>query len=232
MFLQCKQLYKFFYLDDIKDHYVTPKPPIVMGEHVHRALDDFYAIPKSERTEKTLHDLLRKSWIRNRGCFGEQEKMWGEKALKMLSMYFLEHKADDDPLYREQYVDTSLGSDLVLLGKVDRIDSSGNDDTLQVIDYKTGKEKDRTHQDTLQLLLYSLLVQQKYKKPVEKASFWYLGTGQEQSIHPTDDDLQAAVIEVEEIAATVNSEEEFLPSPNQFCKNCDFRDICSAYVEE
>lgn len=229
MFLQCKQLYKFFYLDGIKQHYVTPKSPIVMGEHVHRALDALYALPVHERSEERLHRLLRESWIRNRACFGEKEQMWGEKALAMLSRYWSSHRGDPDPFVRERYMDMTVHPDLVLLGKIDRVDSEEGGDALHVIDYKTGKERESTHGDALQLLLYTLLVQHEFEKPVARASFWYLATGTVQSVRATEDDLRAAIMEVEEYADRIAVEKEFAPSPNRHCSSCDFRDICPAF---
>lgn len=226
MFQKCKQLYKFFYLDGIRQEYDTPKPPIVMGEHVHRALEQYYKTPADERSEQVLHNLLRKSWVKNRGCFGDDERSWGQRALGMLSMYYQKYSDEADPIALEEFVDARLQPDLVLLGKVDRVDEVS--DGLHVIDYKTGREKEQTHQGTLQLLLYALLVQQKYKQPVVRATFRYLASGVEHSIVPTEDDLEAAVLEVQEMADAISSEQDFLPNPGDECRFCDFREICPA----
>lgn len=229
MFLQCKRLYRFFYLDGIKEHYDTPKPYIVMGEHVHRALDNFYKLPSKERSEDKLHELLRQSWRLNRSCFTkpDQEKKWGQKALNMLSLYHQSHKHKDTPKYLEQYVDHQVDSSLTLLGKIDRIDEDSKG-ALHIIDYKTGKERASTHLDNLQLIIYTYLVSKKYSQPVSKATYLYLASNTAKDIAPTDDDLEAALLEIKEYAKTIEQEEEFAPNPNPYCKNCDFLSICPA----
>jgi RecB family exonuclease len=231
IFLRCKKEYSFRYIEKLEEHYQIPKPYLVMGEHVHRALDRFYKIPTSQKSQDKLHQLLRESWILNRSCFKndrKKEKLWGQKALNMLSLYYENRfQKDKIPVFLEQYLDFKISDDLILSGKVDRIDEN-SDGSFHVIDYKTGKTQAQNHFDDLQLLVYSFLAFQKYQKPVSRASYWYLASNSDHNLQPTPDDLEACVLEIEDYAQKISSERKFAPSPNPYCKNCDFLEICPA----
>ncbi len=58
-----------------------------------------------------------------------------------------------------------------LVGSFDWIEILPNDN-LHIIDFKTGRSKERS--DSLQLPIYELLAKDNYNKKVEKLSYWYL----------------------------------------------------------
>lgn len=229
MFNNCKQQYKFTYIDHLGDEYKTPKPYLTMGAHVHNALKDFYdQLSVEERTYENAEKLLRKRWIENRKGFAsrEDEAQWGSKALQMLRLFVHRMDVSITPVLLEDYYDSEVNSDLKIIGRIDRADQL-DDGSIHVIDYKTGKyHKDDVQDD--QLILYALIVSANKKEIVSKASYLYLQTWEWHTIDITKERIDAAIDRIQNEVAGILKEKEFLPQPNKYCKNCDFLEICPA----
>lgn len=229
MFGTCAQQYKFTYIDDLAKEYTTPKPYLTMGAHVHNALKDFYELPaEKERTYEELEKLLRKRWIQNRRGFAsrEDEAKWGAKALNMLRLFVHRMDVSVTPTLLEDYYDVEIDENLKILGRIDRADEL-EDGSLHVIDYKTGKyTPDQITND--QLVLYAIIVSANRKSPVTKASFLYLQTWDWYTIDINQDVIDAAIESVRTQVEAIKKEREFAPQPNQYCKSCDFLQICPA----
>jgi len=114
----------------------------------------------------------------------------------------------------------------VIEGYVDRIDDLG--DSLQVIDYKTTKE--RTSKPKLkkdfQMALYQLGVAQAYGKPVSDIGHWYLRMDQEWMVQLSAEELDAvrqrALAVIQGIEAG-----SFEATPGyQTCMWCDYGALC------
>ena len=140
MFQQCPRLYKFHYIDDLKDFYRKPRPYLTMGDHVHAVLKEFSVVPVSERNMPKLEDLLREKWRHNRQGFNDiqDEKNWGEKALNQLRWFAQSQDLSVIPLRVEDFHKIELSTSITLVGKIDRVDQESDGD-LHIIDYKTGK---------------------------------------------------------------------------------------------
>lgn len=227
----CPQQYKYVYVDQIADQYKTARPYLTMGAHVHNALKDFFEIANSEaRTYDRLEELLRIRWKENRSGFADrdEERLYGKKALQMLKVFVHENDLTKQPVLLEDYYDILLSEDLKLLGRIDRVDDEG--EGLHVIDYKTGKP-DTEAFDPLQLTVYALIIQAHLKKPVLKASNLYLQTNLWRTIEPDEAMCEAARERIAEEVARIQNDSEFQPTPNHFCRSCDFIEICPAREE-
>lgn len=233
MFLQCPQKYKFYYIDKLAYQYKIPRPYLIMGEHVHGALKDFFKLPVEKRSLEMLHQRLRYRWKQKREAFLsiEEEKEWGEKALKMLTRFYQNQNIFAKPFRLEERQEVKIGHQIILEGKIDRIDLDEKG-FLWIIDYKTGREPSQNENDTflkedLQLIIYSYIVYKTYKKPVKQASYLYLQTNKLISIEPTPERLIEGLAKVREIIECIMQEKEFQPKVNRFCRICDFIAICS-----
>jgi RecB family exonuclease len=145
-----------------------------MGGNVHSTLADFLGIiPGEERTVATIEDLLRRKWRRNRRGFAgrEEEQQWAERALAQLRWFVNTQMIDVRPLLLERFHEAPVSENLVVNGRIDRIDQIG-DGTLHVIDYKTGKVPEKV--DSFQLLVYVLILSRTLTYPVSQASYLYL----------------------------------------------------------
>jgi putative RecB family exonuclease len=231
MFQQCPRQYKFQYIDHLGDIYRKARPYFTMGDHVHAALKDFLSVvPVSERNLLKLEDLLREKWRRNRKGFNdkEDEKRWGEKALKQLRWFMQNQDISVIPFMIETTHRVELTNNILLKGKIDRVDKEA-DASLHIVDYKTGKMPAETNQ--LQLHIYALILSKKQDLPVKKASYLYLEVGKFQTIELTAEDLEQATSYVTDAVDRIRQEKEYLATPNVYCWNCDFLEICPSKEE-
>lgn len=229
MFETCAQQYKFSYIDHLDKQYKKPKPYLTMGAHVHNALKDFYEqLEVTDRTYEQLEKILRRRWRENREGFAtrEDEAKWGVKALSMLRLFAHRMDMSVTPSLLEDYYDVEVDSSLKILGRIDRADLL-EDGTLHVIDYKTGKY-DPDDISNLQLVLYAMIVSANKKSPVTKASYLYLPTWDWHTIDITPKETEEAIELIKVQVADIQSEKEYAPTPNKYCKSCDFLSICPA----
>jgi putative RecB family exonuclease len=202
-----------------------------MGDHVHSTLKDFLSvIPVSERNLLKLEDLLREKWRRNRKGFNdiEDEKRWGQKALKQLRWFVQNQDIGVTPFMIENNHRAELTDNILLKGRIDRVDREA-DDSLHIIDYKTGKMPSEINQ--LQLHIYALILSKKQDLPLKKASYLYLEAGKFRTIELTAQDLAQATSYVIDMVDRICKENEYPATPNIYCWNCDFLEICPSKEE-
>jgi RecB family exonuclease len=231
MFQQCPRQYKFQYIDHLGDIYRKARPYFTMGDHVHATLKDFLSVvPVSERNPLKLEDLLREKWRRNRKGFSdrEDEKRWGEKALNQLRWFAQNVDISVTPFMIENNHRAELTDNILLKGRIDRVDKEA-DSSLPIIVYKTGKIPAEINQ--LQLHIYALILSRKQDLPVKRASYLYLEVGKFQSIELTAQDLAQATSYVIDMVDRICKEKEYPATPNIYCWNCDFLEICPSKEE-
>jgi len=231
MFRQCPREYKFQYIDRLSDIYKKARPYFTMGDHVHATLKDFLSIvPVSERKLLKLEDLLREKWRRNRKGFNdrEDEKRWGEKALQQIRWFIQNQDIAVIPFMIETTHRVEFTSNILLKGKIDRVDKEA-DGSLHIVDYKTGKMPAEINR--LQLHIYALILSKKQDLPVKKASYLYLQAGKFQTIELTTEDLAQATSYVIDVVDSIRQEKEYSATPNVYCWNCDFIEICPSKEE-
>ncbi|WP_460990051.1 PD-(D/E)XK nuclease family protein, partial [Staphylococcus aureus] len=61
---------------------------------------------------------------------------------------------------------------IILSGKIDWVEYIEGDDSIHIIDFKTGKHEE--DEESLQLPIYTLLAKNLQKRKVAKISYWYL----------------------------------------------------------
>jgi len=226
MFQQCPRQYKFQYIDHLGDIYRKARPYFTMGDHVHATLKDFLSVvPISERNLLKLEDLLREKWRRNRKGFNDKadEKRWGEKALNQLRWFAKNVDMSVTPFMIENNHRAELTANILLKGRIDRVDKE-SDGSLHIIDYKTGKMPAEINQ--LQLHIYALILSRKQDLPVKRASYLYLEVGKFQTIGLTAQDMAQATSYVIDMVDRICQEKDYSATPNIYCWNCDFIDIC------
>ena len=91
------------------------------------------------------------------------------------------------PLYLEKGFTLKIG-EVALKGRIDRMDAY--EDGVEIIDYKTGKAKEKLDADDKeQLLLYQLACEQSLHLKARKLTFVYLENNTSVSFLGTPDDL-------------------------------------------
>lgn len=113
-----------------------------------------------------------------------------------------------------------------LKGKIDRIDK-GPEDTVSIIDYKTGKAKEElSAEDKEQLHLYQVALEERGLK-VSSMKYIYVIDWVETDVDVLKEEKREAFLGKlqERMESIVTS--DFIATPEPFtCKYCDFRNIC------
>lgn len=225
-FRQCRQLYKFLYIDKLGDQYSRPRPYFTMANHVHATLKDFFALwPLEQRTAQAMEDLLNKNWRRYRTGFKsrQDERRWAEKALAQVRAFMVNHDVSGRPFMLEKPVEAQITPGLLLRGRVDRVDRQ-EDGSLHIVDYKTGNVPPQI--DWTQLELHALTLSRRLPWPVRRLSYLYLGPSVMESADLSAARLDEIRWEVLTIARKIGRERHYRPRPGTWCGNCDFRSLC------
>jgi|SRR5258708_36362582 len=183
-YLKCPRLYflRNVYKDPKTRHKITVmSPPLALGQVVHDVIESLSVMPVEERLSVSLLEKLNKEWGKVSGEKGgfknkEQEERFKEKGAQMLK------KIMDKPgpiiekavKIRQElpYFWLSEEDNIILCGKIDWLKYNESDDSVHIIDFKTGKNDEDP--DSLQLPIYSLLVANCQNRKTDGASYWYL----------------------------------------------------------
>lgn len=230
-FLKCPRAY---YLHNV---YKDPKtgrkinmvsPAMSLGIAVHAVLEPLAQVKAEERMKQPLLDLFEKEWSKVTGKKGgflspESEKESKDRGISMIHRVLshpepLIQKAlrmkEDLPWY---YL--SEDENIILCGKVDWMQYVPEDDSVHILDFKTGKSDEKDN--SLQLPIYHLLVHNCQKRKVSGASYWYIDRDDTPKT-VTLPDLKEAYDRVYEVAHQVKiarDKKEFI-CPKNGCMHC------------
>ncbi len=240
-YLQCPKKYHFANIDEfVKAHKKEFEPSsadLTMGNIVHSVLARYFEIPQNERNLKSINVLLKNAWHGPRGKGGgfeslDQEREYYRMAVSMVEYFYNSQGGDKnvlsvtDPEGRETYFKEEVDDDLVLTGRIDRIDAAG-DTHLKIVDYKTGLKQE----DDFQLMIYALIAEKKFGKKVDEASYVYLKTEKEVSFSADKSTKEMTLEKTKVIAKSIHEDKVFMPKPSRLCKFCPFINICPAKDE-
>jgi DNA helicase-2/ATP-dependent DNA helicase PcrA len=188
--------------------------------------DDGVQVP----TIEALLEMYEKSWIDDWYESAEQKASYRKKGEQILrQLYAAEDGNWTIPVSLEGWFKIQIG-DYLLHGRIDRIDQLP-DGTLEIIDYKTGKTKEKlSKEDKEQLLIYQIATQMlpeyRHLGDTSKLTFHYVNDDVKTSFIGSPKEIEAIKEKVMSVAAGIHSR-NFDPTPDQFtCTYCDFRDIC------
>ncbi len=183
-YLRCPRAY--FLKNIYKDRSTGNKvqivtPALALGSAVHEVIESLSTIPSNIRFDDSLVLKFDGLWDKYSGKKGgfrdmEEEHKYKERGKAMLRRV-MEHPG---PLLnlavkiKESlpYYWLSEEDNIILCGKIDWLEYFKDEDNIHIIDFKTSKKEETT--DSLQLPIYHLLVANCQKRPVAKASYWYL----------------------------------------------------------
>lgn len=189
-FIKCPRAYYIghVYKDKNFSKVSLATPAFSLGNAVHDVLEKLGLTETDKRGNFSYNDIFEEIWENYTGELGgfatkEEEYTYKERGKRMI-----QRVADNPgPLLNKSFnhalslrfpidkpppnYDFSLEHGLILCGNIDWVEYN-SDGTVNIIDFKTGKEEDPT---SLQLAIYCLLVQNILHKKVAKVSYWYLG---------------------------------------------------------
>ncbi|MBA3724601.1 MAG: PD-(D/E)XK nuclease family protein [Candidatus Levybacteria bacterium] len=183
-FINCPRLYylRNVYKDPATGHKVNIiNPSLALGQSVHEVLEALSLLPSEERFKESLLIAYERSWEKVRGKMGgfnndEQEEHVKGRGRKMLERVMenpgpLLNKAVKIKKELPNYY-LSEEENIILCGKIDWLEYLPEDDTVHIIDFKTGKHDESSA--SLQLPIYTLLVANCQKRIASRGSYWYL----------------------------------------------------------
>lgn len=222
-FRRCRRQYKYRYVERLP---TPPNPNDTMGQHVHAALRDLMARPAEERTAARAADLLRRRWATNRAGFRglADEARWKARALEQIERFTSLPEAAGEPAALERYIEVDLDSNVRAVGRIDRIDMTG--DGLHVIDYKTSVRPPDDAIDPGQLRLYAMMIRRTVDRPVARATYLYLEDGADWSERPSDQDIEAIADDAVRAVGEITRERDYEPTIGRYCAFCEFQRIC------
>ena len=185
-FLKCPRAYylRNVYKDPRTGHKMTiASPPLALGQAVHEVIESLAVLPAGSRLKISLVKKLDPIWLKVTGKKGgfkthSEEMIYRQRANQML----INRQEDPGPVALPAIkIKSSMNlpnyflseeDNIILCGKIDWLEYRKKDDSVHIIDFKTGKNEEP--QDSLQLPIYLLLATNTQSKKVSGASYWYL----------------------------------------------------------
>ncbi len=233
-FLKCPRLY---YLRNVYKNPQTKNkiniinPALALGNVVHDVLDIVAKLPVEERLKVDLLAEFETEWQKFTGKKGgfnseSQELEYKARGQKMIQTVLdnpaiLKSKAirlkSPDSLPPRYYI--SEVDKILLCGKVDWLEYLESDDSLHIIDFKTGKHEEDP--SSMQLAIYCLLVKNLQKRQVSKVSYWYLDKDKE-PVEQVLPDYEAVVEHLLDLAGRIKfvREKKLYDCPKNGCFSC------------
>ena len=185
-FLKCPRAYylKYVYKNPKTGHKMTViTPPLALGQAVHEVLESLAILPVEERLKISLVKKLDPVWLKITGKKGgfknfEEEGEHRGRAVQMLINLqenpgpILEKAIKIKSKMNLPHYWLNAEEGIILSGKIDWLQYVEKDDSVRIIDFKTGKNEEK--EDSLQLPIYILIATNKQSKDISGASYWYL----------------------------------------------------------
>ncbi len=186
-FLKCPRAYflRNVYKDPITGHKVTVvTPPLALGAAVHEVIESLAVLPVEERLKISLVKKLDPVWLKFSGKKGGFTNYTEEAGYRNRAISMLMNLQENPGPILEKAIKIKTGTmnlpnyflseeeNIILCGKIDWLKYVEKDNSVHIIDFKTGKNEER--EDSLQLPIYLLLATNTQSRKVSGASYWYL----------------------------------------------------------
>ena len=232
-FKNCPRAYYLssIYRDPRTGHKITlVTPSMSLGSAVHDVLESLSILPTSDRFKVSLIERFQIAWKKVAGQVGgfpdeETEakyKARGEEMLRRVMAHPgpLAAKAVKIKMDLPQYW-LSEEDNLMLCGKLDWLEYNEADDSVSILDFKTGVVEESI--DSLQLPIYYLLAHNCQTREVKKASYWYISRDDmpvEKKLPDLDHSYDLVLKVGKEIKLARQLERFKCPAGDSGCKHC------------
>lgn len=231
-FLECPRAYylKNMYRDPKSGHKIKiMSPPLALGSAVHEVIEALSVLPVSSRFNESLVVKFEDAWAKRSGKKGgfrnpDIEATYKNRGQDML----LRVQKNPGPLANQAVkIKESLPwywlseeKNIILCGKVDWLEYIADTDSVHIIDFKTGKSEEGD--GSLQLPIYHLLVHNTQKRPVTKASYWYIALNDflTPKILPDLHDAEEQITEIAVQIKTARALNKFKCPSEESCRRC------------
>jgi ATP-dependent helicase/DNAse subunit B len=236
-FLTCPRAY--FLHNVYKDPKTNHKISIVngalsLGSAVHEVVEGLANFKTEERFDLDLLGQFDEVWQKFEGKKGgfktKEEELEAKERGRAMIKRVIEHpgplknktlKLKEGHNGMPPNFFLSDEDNIILCGKVDWLEYIDEVDGIKVLDFKTGKHDEK--EDSLQLPIYTLLLDALQKRKVVGASYWYLDRDDvpKDKPLPTVEEARLKVLEVAKKVKDARMKKEFLcPQGERGCFAC------------
>lgn len=232
----CPLHYKLRYILHVP---TIPTAALSYGVSVHNSLRDFTerVLAKETLTPEKMTTLLKEHWIRSGYTSRNHEEQTFNQAETMLMRFadsYLREKSETIAI--EIPFQFPLGK-IKAGGRIDRIDKLP-DGKIEVIDYKTGSNipDAKKLRDDLQLTFYALAATEIrdgiFKRTPDEIilTLHYLDENKKVSTTRNKEQLEQAKEKILELVTQIQTS-HFHCTGSIFCKNCEYKMLCSAHLD-
>ncbi len=253
-YLECALRWKFLYVDELPE---APHGYFSFGRTVHSVLEELLkplVIPSARRveggaTQRTLDDwraggnggpgrlpsqaemlkLYDSAWIPDGYQSPDEEKRYRALGEEILRAYHDDLvRAPPAPVALEEHLEAQWNG-VAVHGYIDRIDRTPSGG-LEILDYKTSRELSRADaEESDQLSVYQVLVEQNYPEPVEQLTLYHLRSGTPHSVPRREPSILEGVHDRFARAGDGIRSQSYEPSPGRHCSRCEFRSLCPEF---
>ncbi len=232
-FKNCPRAYYLnsIYRDPISGHKVNlVTPSMALGSAVHEVLESLSTIPVATRFDTSLIERFNTAWKKVSGQMGGFSDEGTEASYKKRGEDMLRRvMAHKGPLAEKAvkikmdlpYYWISEEDNLILCGKLDWLEYLESEDSVHIIDFKTGVGEESV--DSLQLPIYYLLAHNCQTRAVKKASYWYIARDDfpvEKKLPDLDKSKELVLKIGKEIKLARQLERFKCPGGEAGCKHC------------
>ncbi len=228
-FQQCSLRFRYRYVDHLPGRGATY---LSFGTSIHAALELFH-----ERTlfgmpsEEDLLAFLYDHWDSSGYAEVSRDRQLDDYRRAQHTLQRYHQRVADD--YRpaadtEKWFELPVGDEALVVGSIDRVDVDDDGD-LHVVDYKTGRLRDREKvRGSLQLAIYALACEHLYGRLPATVALDYVVAGVEVRVGVDELDLDGAREAIVDTARRVLAQ-EYTPTPTRLCDWCDHQSVCPAW---
>lgn len=236
VFENCAEQYRFF-----KELEFAPirESPMLFGTLVHQTIEDIHkTVLRGEEHTITL-DAIRGWFSANYAMLSKKERVYlapsSQQAALLHVLRYYERENGNWDRIKEAEVEISLVKDqYILKGSVDLI--RGENDTVEIIDFKSEKKPDmekdreRLRQYQSQLEVYAHLVEERTGQKVSRMHLYYTGEDDGNPYVSFNKDERAigkTIARFDDIVARIERQDYRIAiRPAKLCLSCDMRAYC------
>ena len=233
-YLKCPRSYylRNVYKNPITGHKMTVMtPPLALGQAVHEVIESLATLPTEERLRISLIKKLDPVWLKVTGKKGgfktySVETEYRDRAIKMLMNLQKNPGPIESPAIKIKTGSMGLPNyylsekdNIILCGKIDWLEYVPESDSVNIIDFKTGKNAES--EESLQLPIYLLLASNTQSKKITGAAYWYLDqdSGIVEKKLPKMEDSYKKVLSIAKEIKKAREKNEFV-CPKGGCHAC------------
>lgn len=241
-FEQCRQKYKFRYIDKIEPDF---KQTIEahLGSSVHDTFEWLYnnvlkkIIPKLDEVLEFYINRWQKNLNENIKVVKEDltQQDYFEKGIKFIADYYLKNYPFNDgtlELEKKIFISLNPNSENKLVGYIDRLVYNKEKQRYEIHDYKTANtlpEREKFEKDR-QLALYALGIKQLYGDHHPVTLTWhYLNFNMKIDSSRTNEQLEKLKEDTLKLINKIEQTKEFPPQESFLCNWCEYRSKCPLF---